>query len=145
MEVVSINQGSDFLSEIPKPPVYLTDSAKVHYKHMAKELIKVKRLKEIHLPALESYASFRAIFEFACRKIREADQNEYGSGYFQTFKNGTVTQNSTWVNQMTAASKRLDEIFRQFGLDPASEKKLKSEIDPNQTSLFSRFEKSLNT
>ncbi|WP_422858785.1 hypothetical protein ACOKFD_15710 [Flagellimonas sp. S174] len=38
MEIVGINKASECLSEVPKPPVYLTDRAKEHYKSMARDL-----------------------------------------------------------------------------------------------------------
>lgn len=141
MKLLGINDGSDHLSEVPKPPVYLTDSAKEHYKAMAKKLIKHKRLKDIYLDALEAYASAKARWEFACRKIRELDKEEYGSGYFQSFKNGTVTQNSTWVNQQNQAWAIIEKCCKMFGLDPASEQGLT--VDPNQGNLFDDLAKKL--
>lgn len=143
MSVVGINSKLGLLSEVPKPPVYLTDSAKVHYKSMAKKLIKVKRLKETYLDALEGYANAKAQWEFASRKIREADQEEYGSGYYQKFKNDII-QNSTWVNQQNRAWKTIVECCKMFGLDPSSEKQLQSvDTDPNQLSAFDELKKAL--
>jgi P27 family predicted phage terminase small subunit len=143
MEIVSINKANDCLSEVPKPPVYLTDSAKEHWKDMARKLIKIQRLKETYLPALEVYAESRALWEFTCRKIRELEKEEPGSGYFQTFSNGVI-QNSTWLNQQNAAIKRMFDSFKQFGLDPSSDKNLKPTSDPNQTSLFDELAKKIN-
>ncbi|WP_422861027.1 P27 family phage terminase small subunit [Flagellimonas sp. S174] len=101
-------------------------------------LIKIKRLKGTYLPALEVYAESMALWEFTCRKIREADRNEEGSGYFQTFSNN-VTQNSTWLNQQNAAIKRLFDCFKQFGLEPSADKNLKNTGDSNQTKLFNEL------
>lgn len=141
MEIVSINKANDCLSEVPKPPVYLTDSAKEHYKDMARKLIKIQRLKETYLPALEVFAESMALWEFTCRKIRELEREEPGTGYFQTFSNG-VTQNSTWLNQQNTAIKRMFDSFKQFGLDPSSDKNLKTG-DPNQTSIFDQWAKEI--
>lgn len=104
---------------------------------MAEKLIKVKRLKEIYLDALEGYANAKAQWEFASRMIREADQDEYGSGYYQKFKNDII-QNSVWVNQQNRAWKTIVECCKMFGLDPASEKSL-NVIDPSQGDLFQGF------
>jgi P27 family predicted phage terminase small subunit len=141
MEVVGINKANDCLSEVPKPPVYLTDAGKVHYKEMARKLIKIKRLKETYLPALEIYGESMALWEFTCRKIREAENEKPGSGYFQTFSNGVI-QNSTWLNQQNTAIKRLLDCFKQFGLDPSADKNLKP-ADPNQMNLFEQLGKKL--
>lgn len=141
MEIVSINKANDSLSEMPKPPVYLTDAAKEHYKDMARKLIKIQRLKDTYLPALEIYAESMALWEFTCRKIREAEKVDPGSGYFQTFSNGVV-QNSTWLNQQNTAIKRLLDCFKQFGLDPSSDKNLKP-VDPGQLDLFKEIGKQL--
>lgn len=143
MEIVGINKANDCLSEVPKPPVYLTDAAKSHYKEMARQLIKIQRLKYTYLPALEIYAESMALWEFTCRKIREEDSQDYGSGYYQTFSNN-VTQNSTWLNQQNTAIKRLMDCFKQFGLEPSADKNLKTNIDPNQTDLFEKLNQKLN-
>lgn len=105
---------------------------------MARRLITIKRLKETYLPALEIYSEAMAIWEYSCRKIREENSKEYGSGYTQKFKNNVV-QFSTWINLRNKAEGTLFNCFKQFGLDPRSEKDLKNTIDPNQGDLFKQF------
>lgn len=143
MSVVGINEKMGLLSEVPKPPVYLTDSAKSHFKIMAKKLIKLKRLKETYTDALEGYANAKAQWEFASRKIRELDSVQYGSGYFQEFKNNVI-QNSVWVNQQNRSWKTIVECCKMFGLDPSSEKNLKTETNGNQLDAFEEMKKLLS-
>lgn len=142
MKTVHIGKGTDTMKEVPKPPVYLSEAAKQHFKEMAKKLIKVKRLKDTYLPALEIYAESMALWEYSCRQIREENKKEMGLGYVQKFKNG-VTQNSVWFNHQNTAIKRLFDCFKQFGLDPAADKNLKT-IDPNQGNLFEELSRKLS-
>lgn len=139
MEIIkNLNGASGVLSQVPEPPKHLTTRAKYWYKHMAKRLITEGRLKEIYLDALEGYADGKAVWEFACSKIREADLDEYGSGYTQKFSNGVI-QNSQWVNMQNRSWKRIVECCKMFGLDPHSEKALSANTDPAQGNLFEGF------
>jgi phage terminase small subunit len=136
--VVSIGKGTDTLLEVPKPPVYLTDEAKKQYLKMGKILAKNKRLKEMYLPALELYAESMAQFQFAVSEIRKKNKEKTGSGYIQKFKTGA--QNiSVEVTLKKSAADDLLKCFKIFGLDPKSEKELKDDFNPDQTSLFEQF------
>lgn len=143
MKTVHIGVAKDTLSEVPKPPVYLNDQAKDHYKQMGARLAKLNRLKETYLPALEIYAESMALWEHACRMIREENKVEQGKGYIQVFRNGVI-QNSPWLNHQNTAIKRLMDCFTLFGLDPKSDKALKDTVDPNQMSLFEELRKKLS-
>ena len=135
MNVVSINKGSDNLLEVPKPPVYLNDDAKKHYREMGKILAKNNRLKEMYLPALELYAESMAQFQFAVSQIRIKNREKVGSGYIQKF--GSGAQNiSPEVTLKKSAIDDLLKCFKLFGLDPKSDKELKGMVDPGQTNLF---------
>jgi phage terminase small subunit len=138
MNVISINQNSDLLLEVPKAPVYLTDEAKKHFASMGKILCQTKRMKTIYLPALEVYAESMAQFEWAVREIRRNNKAEPGSGYIQEFKSG-ATNVSVYVTLKNNAISDLIHCFKLFGLDPKSDKGLKDSSDPNQTSLFEEF------
>lgn len=143
MKVVNIGQGKDTISEIPKPPAYLTNSAKKHYKAMAKNLIKLDRLKETFLPALEIYAEAMAQFEFAIREINAKNKEDYGSGYVQVFRTGAANITAE-VSLKNNAEATLLKCFKQFGLDPRSEKELKADV--NQLAFnFEDLKKSLNS
>lgn len=142
-KVVHIGQGKDTLSKLPKPPVYLTDSGKVHYKKMGKYLIKLDRLKESFMPALEIYAEAMAQFEFAIREIKKKNRKDFGTGYIQVFKSG-ASNISTEITLKNNAEATLLKCFKQFGLDPRSEKELK--VDTNQLAFgFEELKKSLNS
>jgi phage terminase small subunit len=135
-KVISINKGKDTLLKCPKPPVYLSDKAKVHYKAMGTILAKNQRLKDLYLPALEIFADSMAQWEFATTEIKKANQEKMGTGYIQKFASGAANV-SVYVTLKDKAEDSLFKCFKQFGLDPKSEKDLKAETtDPNQISLF---------
>jgi len=142
-KVVHIGKGKDTLQEIPKPPGYLSASAKKHYLQMAKKLMKIERLKETFLPALEIYAEAMAQFEFAVREIKDKNREEYGTGYIQVFRTGAANVTAE-VSLKNNAEATLLKCFKQFGLDPRSEKELK--VETNQLSFgFEELAKSLNS
>lgn len=136
-QVIHIGRNNGTIEARPKPPAYLSNAAKKHYNTMASYLIKLQRLKETYLPALEIYAEAMAQFEFATREIKEKNRESYGTGYIQVFRSGAanITAEITLRNN---AETSLMKCFKQFGLDPRSEKELKAE-DPNQTNLFEEF------
>jgi phage terminase small subunit len=142
MNVININKGTDLLSQVPKPPVYLTDEAKKHYSDMGKILCAAQRMKETFLPALQVFAESMAQFEFALRKIREENKKEPGKGYVQSFSSGAKNV-SVYVTLKNNAIDDLIKCFKIFGLDPKSEKDMKS-VDPYQTSLFDEIMKMKN-
>lgn len=143
MKTVHIGIGKDTLSEVPKPPVYLNDQAKDHYKKMAAVLIKLNRLKESYLPALEIYSEAMAQWEFSNREIRKKNIEEHGSGYLQTYSTGATNITTEMVLRNKAVD-MLWDCFKQFGLEPKSDKALKDTVDPNQTSLFEELQKKLS-
>lgn len=140
--IVHIGKAKDTLSIVPVPPVWLTNSAKKYYKTMAAELIKIDRLKVVFLNALEIYAEAMAQFEFAAREIKEKNKDEFGSGYIQTYRSG-ASNISTEIVLMRDAEKTLFKCFKQFGLDPKSEKELNIS-DTGQLSLFEELQKQMS-
>ncbi|WP_202703135.1 P27 family phage terminase small subunit [Flavobacterium sp. UGB4466] len=136
--VVSIGKGKDTLIQVPTPPKYLTDSAKKHYKLMGNVLAKNDRIKETYLNALEVYAEAMAQFQFALERIKEKNKKEFGTGYIQTFKSG-ASNISVELTLKNDAVDTLMKCFKLFGLDPKSDKELKSTVDPAQGDLFDAF------
>lgn len=126
------------LKTIPNPPVYLDSSAKKHYKKMAEILIKADRLSELFLPALEVFADAMAQFEWAIREINRKNKKRTGSGYIQNYATGATNISSELVVKREAES-TLFKCFKQFGMEPRSEKELKSNTDPAQMDLFEQF------
>lgn len=141
--VVSINKGKDTLIQVPTPPKYLTDSAKKHWKFMGNVLAKNDRMKETYLNALEIYAEAMAQFQFANEAIKQKNKENYGTGYIQKFASG-ASNISTELSLRNNASDILFKCFKQFGLDPKSDKDLKASGDPAQTSLFEEIMKMKN-
>jgi len=142
--IVHIGNGKSTLTKIPKPPAYLNNSAKKHYKEMASKLIKLERLKDIFLNALEIYAEAMATWEWASRQRKQKNSEDPGTGYIQTYRSG-ATNISTELIVMRDAEKTLFKCFKQFGLDPRSEKELKTDTNPNQLELFENLKKSMSS
>ena len=141
-KIVHIGKGKDTLSEIPKPPNYLSTSGKKHFIDMAKKLMKLERLKETFIPALEIYAEAMAQFEFSVREIKAKNKEDFGTGYIQTFRTGASNVTAE-VSLKNNAEATLLKCFKQFGLDPRSEKELK--VDNNQLAFgFEELKKSLS-
>ena len=142
METVHIGKGKDTLSEVPKPPVYMTDEGKKHYVQIGSVLAKNDLLKEKFLSALEVMAEAKAQWEFSLRKIKEANKEKFGSGYVQKFNSGAMNV-SVYVTLKDKAEDSILKAAKIFGLDPKSEKELK--IETNQFSLFDEIMKSKMT
>lgn len=141
LKVTHIGKATDTLTKLPSPPSYLSTSGKRHYKEMGMRLIKIKRLKETFLPALEIYAEAMAQFEFAIREIKSKNRDDFGTGYIQVFRTGAANVTAE-VSLKNNAEATLLKCFKQFGLDPRSEKELKVS-DPAQTSLFEEMYKKM--
>lgn len=141
MKVVDMKSGKkETLTKLPKPPVYLNASAKKHFRRIGKKLMDVEILKKHHLPALEIIAVNYAQWEWALREISKKNKNKAGSGYKQKYQSGAENI-SVELTIKRDAEKLIMQSFKQFGLDPKSEKDLKQVENPNQTSLFHEFKK----
>ncbi|MDH7444662.1 P27 family phage terminase small subunit [Aquimarina sp. 2201CG14-23] len=138
MDVVGIGKGTDLMDEIPTPPTYLGTKAKSHFKNFGKILIGNKQLKRIHLPALAVMSENFEQWEWAVKEIRSKNKKKHGSGYIQKFATGAKNI-SVEVTLKRDAEKAIMQCFKQFGLDPKSEKELKGAMDPDQGDLFTGF------
>lgn len=140
MSLVHKGQSKETLSEVPKAPTFLSAAAKKHFKDFGEKLIKLDRLKASHEPLLAVTADAYAQFDWACREINDLNKKEHGRGYIQRFASGARNL-SPEVTLRDAAIKTLMQCFKQFGLDPKSEKDLKAVVPDGQTNLFEAFEK----
>ncbi len=138
MEVVSLSKGSEYIKELPAPPVFLGSKAKSHFKRIGKLLISNERLKSIHIPTLEVLCENMEQWEWSIREIRKKNKKKYGSGYIQKYTSGA--QNiSVELTIKRDAEKSMLQCFKLFGLDPKSDKELKGMVDPSQMELFESF------
>lgn len=136
-EMISV--GVKQLKTVPNPPSYLSASSKKHYKTMAEILIKADRLLETYLPALEVFADAMAMWEFAVREINRKNKENLGSGFIQKYKTG-ATNITTELVVKRDAEDTLFKCFKQFGMEPRSDKELKDDKkDPNQLDIFDSF------
>lgn len=126
------------LKTLPAPPAYLSTQAKKHYKTMGNKLIEINRMKNVYLNALEIFAEAMAQFEFATKQIHEKNKEEFGSGYIQTYRT-KATNISTEVVLRNDAAATLLKCFKQFGLDPRSERELKGVENTQQLDIFEEF------
>ena len=140
MEIVGKGNGSDLILKLPGASRFLDTAAKKYYSKIGKLLIKSKVLKDIHLVTLEVLATNLAQWEFAVKEINRKNRKKMGDGYIQKYSTG-ATNISTELVLKRDAEKAIDRSIAAFGMDPQSEKKLKSNIDPGQGSLFPDFMK----
>lgn len=134
MKVVSLGKGTDILKELPGAPTYLGPKAKNHYQRFGEIMIAAGVLKRTHVAALEVLAENFEQWEWALREIRRKNRKKRGSGYIQKYSSGAKNI-SVEVTLKRDAEKAIMQCFKQFGLDPRSEKDLKV-VDPNQGDLF---------
>ena len=135
---ITLNEVKEVLTEVPKAPVYLTAAAKKHWSEMAFILLKHDLLKDKFLPVLEIYSEAMAQWEFALREIKKANEEKFGSGYFQKFTSG-ASNVSVFVTLKDKATEDIFKCCKQFGLDPKSEKDLKGPVVNNQLLLFQQI------
>ena len=140
MNIVELNKGSDYLSQVPNPPEYLSEKAKKHFEALAKRLIGAKVLKRIHITSLSVLAENMCQWEWAVAEIASKNNKKQGSGYVQEYKSGAKNI-SVELTVKRDAEKAIMQCFKQFGLDPKSEKELK--IEPNQNNVFEQLKNSL--
>lgn len=143
MKVVSLDKGSDILKKLPAPPEYLSEDAKRHYRRVGGVLISNEKLKRIHLGALEVLAENFAQWEWAVKEINFKNSLDHGRGYIQVYSSGAKNI-SVEVTLKRDAEKAIMQCFKQFGLDPKSEKELGATGDPGQMDLFKDFMKMKN-
>ncbi len=143
MQVVGRDKGTDLLSKVPTPPKHLCEMAKKGYKEMGNLLAQAQRLKKYYLGTLEIYADAYAQWMWAVAEIKRKNAIEPGSGYVQVFKSNASNITAEMTVKKEAVSQML-QCCKLFGLDPKSEKELKSIGDPNQGSLFDEFNKALD-
>jgi len=113
---------------------------KYHFKKTAEILIAANQLKRIHIPALELMAVNLEQWEWAYEEIHRKNRRKRGTGYVQKFSSGAENI-SVYVSLKRDAEKAIMQCIKQFGLDPKSEKELKSSLDPAQGDLFEGFKK----
>lgn len=140
MKTVHKGEASELIKSIPKAPVYLDTNAKKHFKNFSKILISNDSLKRIHVPAVEILAENFSQWEWSVRQIRAKNKEKKGSGYVQRYNSGAENI-SVYLTIKRDAEKAIMQCFKQFGIDPKSEKELKQTVDPAQGDLFEEFGK----
>jgi P27 family predicted phage terminase small subunit len=135
LSIAGKGTGSDLLLALPKAPTHMSKDAQKGYKMMGDLLITAKRLKSIFLPTLEVFADAYAQWQWVLTEINRKNRHEPGSGYIQTFPNGTSNVSPEMTLKRMAVAQML-ECCKLFGLDPKSDKELKAVGDPNQKNLF---------
>lgn len=135
---LEVQNDDDFLKDIPKWPTYFSPEQKKHYKQMGSILIKAKKVKETYIKALEIYAVAAAQMEWAIKAINEKNATKPGSGYIQVYASKATNITTEMVIRNDAIS-TLEKCFKQFGMDPRSDKDLKQVSDPGQLNIFEAF------
>jgi len=143
-KVLPLDKGSDVLKQLPAPPPYLSSVAKKHYEKFGKILISAEVLKRTHIGELEMLSVNYEQWEWAVREIKTKNKEHHGKGYIQKFHSGAQNV-SVYITLKRDAEKAIMQCFKQFGLDPRSEKELKNDANPNQLNLFNELKKSMSS
>lgn len=138
MKVVGKGNGTDVLAELPAAPKYFSREQKKHWLESGQILVRAGLMKEKFVAALELFAVAKAQFEWAIIEINKKNKIDPGKGYIQTYKTG-ATNITTEMVVRNDAQDNMIKCLKMFGLDPKSEKDLKSTTDPNQTTLFEQL------
>ena len=131
---------SDVLKETPPTPEHLNQPAQEKFKEIATMLVKAGRLKEFHIPALSVMADNFAQWEWACKEIERKNEVTPGSGYKQIYQTGAENL-SVELSIKRDAEKALMQFFKQFGIDPKSEKDLNHVEKEDKEDFFTKFQK----
>lgn len=141
MQTVHIGKGKDTLTVVEKAPAHLDKTAKSCFIAVGNFLAKRDRLSELHLHNLEVYAVAYSQWVFANKWLTDLNKEDMGSGFIQTFKTGAQQLSPQVILRNDAADTML-KCSKQFGLDPKSEKDLRSVADDSQTKM--NFEDDFN-
>lgn len=142
LSIAGKGNGTDLLLEVPPPRQHLSTEAKAGYRWMGTMLCQAQRMKSYYVPTLEVFGDAYAQWQWAVAEIKRKNKMAPGSGYVQYFGNGT----SNITGAMTVKKQAVDQMLhccKLFGLDPKSEKELKSTGDPAQGDLFAELMKKL--
>lgn len=127
----------DIPKEIPKPPDFLSDSAKVEWVTMAEKLYNLGLLTEIDHSALALYCQAWGEFKDAQKEIYgDEEKGVLGKGFTTISDKGNELQHplvGISHNAMQIAHKFLTE----FGMTPASRSKTKGSTPVKKENKFS--------
>lgn len=115
------------VSEVPKPPAYLSKYAKKAWKALAEELVKKGILTVIDNLALEvcceAYGQYRLAYEAVFRPV-DPKTGKRGKRTFAEYMRGRNSQTMPEYTSMKRAWATFKGYLTEFGLTPASRTKL---------------------
>jgi P27 family predicted phage terminase small subunit len=115
------------VSNVPKPPAYLSKYAKKVWKDLAEELVEKGILTVVDLPALEAcceaYGQYRLAFEAVFRPV-DPETGKKGKRTLARYMKGRNSQTMPEYTAMNKAWATFKSFLTEFGLTPASRTKL---------------------
>lgn len=127
---------------IPKPQPYLTSAGKRIYKQICEHIRLHNTLCEIDTFYVSTIAHNYDIYQRMVKEIEKKEKEAVGSGYFQTFANGTQ-QNSPQLNLMSKAFDIIQKGSTALGLTVKSRDSILA-FSKNATDEEGRPEDELN-
>ena len=124
--------------QIMKAPKHLNESQKKQFDRLVKMLRNAGLLAEKYQHSIELLAINFAQFQWAINEINRKNGEKMGAGYKQTFESGAENI-SVEMSIKRDAEKSITPLLRQFGLDPKSEKDIKSIIEDGSEDAFENF------
>jgi len=123
-----------------KAPKYFNKSQTEEFNKIVKMLKNAGLFSEKYRHGIESLAYNYNQFKDAIIEINRKNEKEQGSGYKQIFESGAENI-SVEMSIKRDAEKSIYPLLRQFGLDPKSEKDIKSIIEDGSEDAFENFSK----
>ena len=130
-------QPEDYLVSLPRPIIRLNRTQKKYYKMMGEALIRTKKLHDVDLPLLNTWAVYFDRYVWAVERINDLGNDD---GLIQTYESGAKNI-STEVVLMDRAFDQLLKISRRFGLSIKDRKDMGDWVDAAQLNLFDEFVK----
>lgn len=134
-------------SEIPQPPIHLTDNAKDEWIRMSKTLYNNGLLTQLDYAEFEIYCQAWGVLKEAEElmkksliSIKASDGTSIKTGLIMVTKNGNV-MNSPFLNIANTARRDCHKFLSEFGMTPSSRTKTKG-ANPNKNK--NRFSNNAN-
>jgi P27 family predicted phage terminase small subunit len=132
----------EFIDSLPVPPTYWNCVGRVKkiYREIGEQLLQTKKLQSFDKYALLMLAEALDEYLTMTDLIQVKEKKERGSGYIQTFKNGTTNVTTEQVVR-EKAFKRILQVSAKFGLTIRDRMALNMKtVDSGQLDIFAEFE-----
>ena len=149
MEIVKKNEAKElqagelpeYVNELPVPPTYWHCKGRVKkiYNDVGEQLLATKKLQSFDKYTLLMLAEGLDEYLTMTELIQKKEKDETGSGYIQTFKNGTTNVTTEQVVR-EKAFKRIIQLSGKFGLTIRDRMAMNMKgVESGQLDIFEEF------